>query len=97
MSHNIIDNVKEALAENNNKLSPEYINSLVSLAEIEYFQLTPTMRVCVITLESGHEVLGVARVLDAKNDEAEIGNRVAYENAVNELWGQIGSIAKAVL
>lgn len=97
MSHNIIANVTEALAENNNKLSPEYIDSLVSRAEIEYFQLTPTMRVCVITLESGHEVLGKAQVLDAKNDDAEIGNQVAYGNAVNELWGQIGSIAKAVL
>lgn len=95
--YNIIDNVKEALTENDNKLSPEYINSLISAADVEYFHLTPTLRVCVITLQSGHEVLGKAQVLDPANDVAEIGNSVAYTNAVNEIWYQVGAIAKAVL
>ena len=38
----------------------------------------------------------MAQVLDAKNDGEELGNKVAYERAVNELWAICGSIAKIV-
>lgn len=90
----IIENVKEALAENNNKLSPEYINSVISCSDILYLNPTPNMRLCIITLPSGHEVIGVAQVLDAANDIPEFGNQVAYSNAVTEVWKALGSIAK---
>lgn len=93
----LIERIQLALKANNNKLSPDFIGSLVLEGEVKHFQLTPTMRVCVITLPSGHEVLGKAQVLDPANDVESIGQAVAYDNAVNELWMSIGSIAKAVL
>lgn len=97
MKYDIIANTKQALSENGNKLSPEYIDSLVTDSDIQHFQLTPTLRVCVITLPSGHEVLGKAQVLDPANDVEAIGQSVAYTNAVNEIWFQVGAIAKALL
>lgn len=90
----IIENVKEALAENNNKLSVEYINSVIACSDILYLNPTPTMRLCIITLPSGHEVLGKAQVLDPTNDVEAIGNQVAYTNAVSEVWMTLGNIAK---
>lgn len=45
----------------------------------------------------GHEVLGLAQVLDSANDVEEIGNAVALANAKNSLWPVIGSIAKVLL
>ena len=52
------------------------------------------MRICIITVPSGHEVLGVAQVLDINNDVESLGNSVALQNATNELWRTLGSIAK---
>lgn len=84
----------EELSSNSNRISPTFINSIVSQSTIQYFQLTPNMRVCVITLPTGHEVLGKAQVLDVANDVEEIGNKIALTNATNELWMLVGTIAK---
>lgn len=93
----IIPNIQECLDENDNKLSSEYINSLIDAAEVIYLHPTPTMRICVITLQSGHEVYGVSQVLDPANDVEAIGKAIAYKNASEELWRTIGSIAKALI
>lgn len=82
------------LVDNNNKLSKAFIDSVAATASVNYSRPTPNMRLCVLTLPSGHEVLGKAQVLDAVNDVEELGNKVAYDNAVNELWALCGTIAK---
>ena len=97
MQYNILDNIKEALEENNNKLSKDYIDSVISLSDVIYLNPTPNMRLCIITLPSGHEVIGIAQVLDAANDVESIGNSVALQNATNEVWKTVGNIAKAVM
>lgn len=94
----LVGRLKTALDNNDGKIPFEFIKDEVEHhnEEVIFHQLTPNMRVCVIRLKSGHEVLGVAQVLDAKNDEEEIGNQVAYGNAINELWKTFGSIAKVI-
>lgn len=92
----MIDAIRKELKRNDGKLSFKFITDLADSGETTYLQPTPNMRLCVITLPSGHEVLGKAQVLDAKNDDKYIGNKVAYDNAVNELWAVCGSIAKVV-
>lgn len=82
------------LVENNNKLSKAFIDSIASTASVNYSRPTPNMRICVLTLPTGHEILGKAQVLDESNDIEELGNQVAYNNAVNELWSLCGTIAK---
>ena len=84
----------DELDGNSNKISPTLINNIVAQSNVQYFHLTPNMRVCVITLPTGHEVLGKAQVLDSSNDVETLGNSVALTNATNEIWTLVGSIAK---
>lgn len=89
--------IKAELLANNGKLSYPFIQSVANSAASVYLKPTPNMRLCILTLSTGHEVLGKAQVLDAANDVEELGNKVAYDNAVNELWAVCGTIAKLYL
>jgi len=91
---NLQQSIIDELAENSNKISPLFINNIVAQSSIQYLKPTPNMRLCIITLPTGHEVLGKAQVLDASNDVEQLGNSVALTNATNELWALVGSIAK---
>lgn len=86
--------LKHATLSNGNKIPFSFIEAQVKKAEINYFQPTKNTRICIMQMATGHEIVGYARVLDAENDEAKIGNRVALENATNELWSVYGTIAK---
>ena len=86
--------LKKAMNTNDGKIPFEFIMKEVSTGTVIHNQLTPNMRVCVIRLLSGHEVIGVAQVLDANNDVEEIGQGIAKERAIDELWKVFGSIAK---
>ena len=85
--------VKTHVKSNAGKISVDFINEQVSAGTTTFAQLSPNMRVCLIRLKSGHEVLGVAQVLDASNDNEIIGNEVAYTNAKEQLWKVFGAIA----
>ena len=91
---NLQQSIIGELAENSNKISPAFINKIVAQSTIQYLKPTPNMRLCIITLSTGHEVLGKAQVLSAANDIEQIGNQVALTNATNEIWTLVGSIAK---
>ena len=91
---NLQQSIIDELAGNSNKISPTFINNIVAQSSIQYLKPTPNMRLCIITLPTGHEVLGKAQVLDASNDVEQIGNNVALTNATNEIWALVGSIAK---
>ena len=85
--------IKEHIQENKGKISKDFIDNLAAGADVIYLHPTPRTRICIMTIYSGHEVVGFSRVLDPKNDVEEIGNKVAYDNAKNELWDVCGSIA----
>lgn len=93
-AYNFVESIHTELATNTNKISPTFIKSLVTQSVVTYNQLTGNMRVCTITLPTGHEVIGIAQVLDSSNDIESIGNQVALTNATNELWKLVGTIAK---
>ena len=94
----MVERLREELKINKGKISFDFIQREVAehTEDVWYFHLTANMRACVIKLKSGHEVLGMAQVLDSKNDVEEIGNKVAFDNAVNKLWEVYGSIAKVI-
>lgn len=97
MVEDLISRITRELEENGNKISPAFIEQLVIESDRLYLRPTPNMRLCIIRLQSGHEVLGKAQVLDSDNDIEEFGNSVALTNATNEIWSLVGSIAKAVM
>jgi hypothetical protein len=92
--HILADMIKLNLEANGGKIAPDFIDNLAEDAEKIYLHPTDNTRICVMKIYSGHEVVGIAQVLDAKNDVEEIGNSVAYENAKQELWKVCGNIAK---
>lgn len=96
MQQEFLDRIKQNMSENDGKLSFQFMESLVEEGEVQYLKPTPSMRLCIITLASGHEVLGKAQILDPKNDVEKIGNGIAFDRAMDELWVTIGSIAKAL-
>lgn len=89
--------IKKQLKKSGGRIPLGLITQVVAKSTVTHHQLTPNMRVCVITLPTGHEVLGKAQVLLASNDEEAIGQKVALHDARNQLWGVLGSIAKEII
>lgn len=96
---NLLQDIGKELQDKGNKLSPGFIDDIANHpnTKVTHAQLTPNTRVCVVTLPSGHDLVGYAQVLDANNDVPLIGQEVAYNNAIEQLWQTCGNIAKAIM
>jgi len=92
----LADNIKANMKANGGKISQDFIDNLAEYSEKVFLKAHSSTRICVLKIYSGHEVVGYSQVIDPKNDVAEIGNEVAYENAKNELWRVCGTIAKTL-
>lgn len=91
--------IKRELEKNGNKLSKDFVDSILNdpSVTVMHSELMGNTRFCVIILPSGHNLVGYAQVLDAKNDDQLIGQEVAYNNAADQAWSVLGAIAKEVL
>lgn len=67
------------------KLSIEDIESKI---KSHTFTILPSGKsiVCEIILENGFSVRGESAVVDPKNFVQEIGEKIAYDNAVGKIW-----------
>lgn len=54
--------------------------------EEEYVALGQKTVICILTLENGFEVTGLASCVDPENFDFEIGQQIAREDAVNQIW-----------
>ncbi len=98
MDRHFIDSLQVALTNNGGKIPLKFIEDHLNnpLTKVTHVQATENTRICVITLSTGHELVGYAQVLDSKNDVELIGQEVAYDNAKEEIWKVFGSIAKVL-
>lgn len=96
MESTTVKDLAAALDGNRGKIPVTFIMDMIAKSRVTHTHLTPNMRVCVIRTTDGHEVIGVAQVLDAANDVPEIGQEIAYKRASDELWAVYGSIAKVI-
>jgi len=92
----IADAIKANLDSNGGRISPDFIDNLAANAEYVWLHPTPRTRLCVMTIYSGHEIVGKSQVLDPKNDVKTIGEEVAFNDAKNQLWQLCGNIALAI-
>lgn len=53
-----------------------------------------TLTFCVLILKNGFTVTGESACVSAENFNAEIGRRIARENAINKLWGLEGYLLR---
>jgi len=98
MSIPFTEALRNELENNKGKISKTFCDGMLNdpQTQVTHAQVTPNTRVCVITLTTGHDLIGYAQVLDAKNDVELIGQEVAYENAAENIWAVLGSIAKVI-
>ncbi|MDE9499330.1 hypothetical protein KKJ06_21550 [Xenorhabdus bovienii] len=53
-----------------------------------------TLTFCVLTLENGFTVTGESACASPENFDAEIGRKIARQNAVNNIWSLEGYLLK---
>lgn len=67
------------------KLTEEHLKGLI--ADASYHRLDgTTVTICALTLRSGFVVTGESACLDPASFDAEIGEKIAYDNAVEKMW-----------
>ncbi len=66
------------------KLTLDYIKSLI--VNVEYQRFGDTLTVCVLTLRNGFTVTGESACINKADFNADIGQQVAYNNAVDKIW-----------
>ena len=93
-----INRLKKGLEDNSGKIPYTLCDEILAATDtkVTHSQITPNTRVCVITLPTGHDLVGYAQVLDSKNDVELVGQEVAYKNAAEKVWQTLGNIAKVL-
>lgn len=78
---------------NSNRVTPESINAKIK--EITTYQLPETtITTAVLTLENGFTVTGESACADPANFDAELGKKIAIENAYDKIWPLEGYLLK---
>lgn len=72
------------------RVTPQEVEE--AIAEVKHVKIGKKITVCHLTLKDGHEVIGMSGVVNPENFDAEIGNRVAYDKALDSVWKHMGSI-----
>jgi len=70
------------------RLTPKVIDN--AIAKKEFHILTPTLTVCVLTLTNGYTVTGESACASPENFDKEIGEKIAFTNAREKIWGLVG-------
>lgn len=73
-----------------NKVTPQEVED--AILGVTYTKIGEKITVAHVTLVDGFEVIGKSGVVDPKNYDSEIGNKIALDNAKNEIWKHMGSI-----
>ena len=55
------------------------------VAEVDYHQ-HGLLTICIVKLENGYTVTGQSACADPANFDPEIGRKIAYDNALKEVW-----------
>lgn len=98
MSLNESDIEKEIVDKGLNKprLTPELIDLCIKSEDYHVFggsQLT----VCCLTLQNGYTVTGESACASPENFDAELGRKIAKDNARNKIWALEGYLLKQKL
>lgn len=73
------------------KLTYEHIQSVIK--SVEYVQVG-VLTICVMTLQNGFTVTGESACLSLATYDAEIGRKIARDNAEDKIWQLEGYLAK---
>jgi hypothetical protein len=75
------------------RLTPEDIEA--TIADVKYHRLPDsTTTICQMTLRNGYTIVGQSACIDPSLFSEEIGNAIAYNNAIEQIWRLEGYLLK---
>lgn len=75
------------------RLTPELIDRAIVSEQFHVFSGT-TMTVCCLSLRNGYQVIGESAAASPENFNAEIGKKIARDNARNKIWALEGYVLR---
>ena len=81
--------------ENAPRLTPRLIEETIK--DAQFHKLTEVLTVCVLTLQNGFTVTGESACVSPANYNAEIGEKIAKDNAMEKIWALEGYLLKEKL
>ena len=75
------------------RLSPAMIDATILSEQFHVFPGT-TMTVCCLALKNGFQVIGESAAASPVNFNAEIGQKIARDNARNKIWALEGYLLR---
>lgn len=88
-----VENAIQAKGLNAPRLSPDQINQAIRSTQYWRPENT-TLTVCVLTLKNGTAVVGESACVSPENFDAEIGKKIAFDNAKQKVWSLEGYLLK---
>jgi len=78
------------------RITPDYIKKIIK--EVDYYVFPNSLlTVCCMTLNNGFNVTGTSACVSKENFDKEIGQKVAYKKAFDEIWQLEGYLLKQFL
>lgn len=78
------------------RITPADIDAAIVSEQYHVFHDT-TFTVCLLTLLNGYTVCGESACASPENFNAEIGRKIARDNARNKIWALEGYLLRSVL
>jgi hypothetical protein len=75
------------------RVTPDRIESVIIKEQYHVFEGT-TFTSCLLTLENGFTVHGESACASPENFDAELGRKIARENAKNKIWALEGYLLR---
>lgn len=78
------------------RITPESIKDKIAKREFHTFNDT-TLTICILTMFNGFTVVGKSACASPENYNQEIGEKVAFDDAFNQIWPLEGYLLKTEL
>lgn len=78
------------------RLTPQHIDDQILAEQFHVFPGT-TLTVCALTLRNGFHVVGESAAASPENFNAELGQKIARDNARNKIWALEGYLLRSKL
>ncbi len=78
------------------RLTPQHIDAQI-VKESYYVFPGTTLTICALTLRNGYHVTGESAAASPENFDAEIGKKIARDNARGKIWALEGYLLRSKL
>lgn len=78
------------------RITLEHLENVIVSEQYHVFQNT-TFTACLLTLKNGYTVLGESACASPENFNAELGRKIARDNAKNKIWSLEGYLLREKL